>query len=42
MTSGGKYFFQILVNNGYLIKVGVTRKDLDPESVSALFFDITS
>ena len=36
MTSGGKYFFQILVNNGYLMKVGVSRRNLDPESVSAL------
>ena len=34
MASGGRYFFEILVNRGYLMKVGVSRRKLDPEAVS--------
>ena len=34
MPSGGKYFFEILANKGYLMKVGVSRRKLDPEAVS--------
>ena len=35
MRAGGKYFFQILVNKGYLFKVGVCRRQINPEEVSA-------
>ena len=36
MTQGGKYFFEILVTSGYLIKVGICRKGVDTELVSLI------
>ena len=29
MAAGGRYFFQVKINNGFLIKIGVSRKDID-------------
>ena len=38
MTPGGRYFFELKVKAGYLMKVGICRKaDIDVEKVSADF-----
>ena len=34
MQAGGRYFFQLKINSGFLIKIGVTRKQIDSEKVS--------
>ena len=37
MTPGGRYFFELRVNAGYLIKIGICRKaELDVDKVSVL------
>ena len=33
MTPGGRYYFEIKVNSGYLIKVGVCRQSIDSNKV---------
>ena len=34
MTPGGRYFFEVQINAGYLIKIGICRKSVDSEQVS--------
>ena len=34
MTAGSRYFFQVKINNGFLIKIGVSRKDIVNDEVS--------
>ena len=34
MTPGGRYFFEVQVNSGFLLKIGICRKDIDPNCVS--------
>ena len=36
MTPGGRYFFEIRVTSGYLIKIGVCKKQVAPEIVSLI------
>ena len=33
MKAGGRYFFQIKVNNGSLMKIGVARRNIPSELV---------
>ena len=33
MTPGGRYYFEVQVNSGYLIKIGICRKSVDCEKV---------
>jgi len=37
LVAGGKYFFKVKINNGSLIKIGVCRKSVNIEQVSAQF-----
>ena len=34
MTPGGRYFFEVQINSGYLLKIGICRKTIDSEMVS--------
>ena len=36
MTPGGRYFFEVQINAGYLIKIGICRNSVDSEQVSVL------
>ena len=36
MTPGGRYFFEVAIKSGCLIKIGVCRRSIDPEKVSQL------
>lgn len=36
MTPGGRYFFEVKINAGYLIKIGICRNSVDSEQVSVL------
>ena len=36
MTPGSRYFFEVQINAGYLIKIGICRKSVDSEQVSVL------
>ena len=36
MTPGGRYFFEVQIKSGNLIKIGVCRRTIDPEKVSNL------
>ena len=33
MTPGGRYFFEVQIKTGYLIKIGVCRRSIDPDKV---------
>ena len=34
MTPGGRYYFEIKINSGYLLKIGVCKRDVDTSKVS--------
>ena len=36
MTPGGRYFYELRVKSGYLIKIGICRRTVDVETVSHL------
>ena len=37
MTPGGRYFFEMRVNSGYLLKIGVSRKTINVDKVGPFF-----
>ena len=37
MTPGGRYFFEVQITSGFLIKIGICRANTDPEKVGLRF-----
>ena len=39
MTPGGRYFFEVQIKTGFLVKIGVCRGSIDPEKVSYSLYE---